>query len=65
MVSWEGRPRLRPKEVELWPVKEEEDFSHREELEKGGTGSSSPSSQWLAAQVSMSWPGAPPGWCWW
>lgn len=28
--------------MEPWPVKEEEDFSHQEELEKEGTRASSP-----------------------
>lgn len=54
MVSYEGRRCLRPKEMEPRPVKEEEDFSHQEELEKEGTRTSFPSSQWVAAQVSTS-----------
>lgn len=65
MVSYEGRRCLRPKEMEPRPVKEEEDFSHQEKLEKKGTRTFFPSSQWVAAQVSTSWPDAPPVWCWW
>lgn len=44
---------------------QEEDFFYQEELEKEGTRTSSSSSQWVVAQISRSWPGAPPGWCWW
>lgn len=49
MVSSEGRQYLRPKEIEPRLVREEEYFSHQEELEKEKTRTSFPSSQWVAA----------------
>lgn len=52
MVSWEGSAPEAQGEIWSCGLSRRRDFSHQERLEKGGTGSSSPSSQWLAAQVS-------------